>query len=63
MEKARAAVYEGPGKIIVREFPLSQIGEDGILLEVKVAGVDGSDIKIVHGEISPAQSVGTVGYG
>ena len=50
MEKARAAVYEGPGKIVVREFPLPQIGEDGMLLEVEVAGVDGSDIKIVHGD-------------
>jgi alcohol dehydrogenase len=49
-ERAVAAVYEGPETISVQEFPLPEVGPTGMLVDVTVAGIDGSDIKFLHGE-------------
>ena len=51
MEKAEAAVYEGPRRISIQDFPLPKIGSDEMLIEMEMSGVCGTDIKIYKGDI------------
>ena len=44
----RAAVYEGEGRLIVRDVPDPTPGPDEVLIEVEACGVCGSDIQIVN---------------
>ena len=46
---ARAAVYRGPERMSVEEFPLPDIGEPDMLLEVIMCGVDGSELAMYRG--------------
>ena len=48
--KAVVKYEPGEGKIEVREVPIPEIGDDDVLIEVKAAGVCGSDIAFENGE-------------
>ncbi len=41
----KAAVFEGPGKITVREVPLTPCGPDDIILKIHACGICGSDVR------------------
>lgn len=45
-ERVLAAVRTGPGTTELREFAMPEIPEDGALLEVEVAGICGTDVKM-----------------
>jgi threonine dehydrogenase-like Zn-dependent dehydrogenase len=45
-EQVLAAVRTGPGRTELREFPMPEIGDDGALLKVEVAGICGTDVKM-----------------
>ena len=45
-EQVLAAVRTGPGRTELREFPMPQIPPDGALLQVEVAGICGTDVKM-----------------
>ena len=49
---ATALVYEGPEQLRLREFPLPAVGPGGMLIEVSIAGVDGSEIHMLRGEFA-----------
>lgn len=46
---ARAAAYRGPENMGVEEFPIPDIGEGDLLLEVIMCGVDGSELAMYRG--------------
>lgn len=46
---ARAATYRGPENMNLEEFPIPEIGEDDLLLEVIMCGVDGSELAMYRG--------------
>ncbi len=48
----RAAVFERPEKIQVREVPVPSIGDDEVLIEVKYTGICGTDWSIYTGKYS-----------
>jgi len=45
-EQVLAAVRTGPGRTEMREFPMPEIPGDGALLQVEVAGICGTDVKM-----------------
>ena len=44
----RAAVYEGDGKLVIRDVPDPVPGPDEVLIEVEACGVCGSDVQIIN---------------
>jgi threonine dehydrogenase-like Zn-dependent dehydrogenase len=44
----RAAVYEGEGRLVVREVPDPVPAPDEVLIEVEACGVCGSDVQIIN---------------
>ena len=44
----RAAVYEGEGRLVVRDVPDPTPGPDEVLVEVEACGVCGSDVQIIN---------------
>jgi D-arabinose 1-dehydrogenase-like Zn-dependent alcohol dehydrogenase len=51
-EVARAIVYAGPEQLVAREFPLPEVGDDGMIVEVVLCGVDGSELHMFKGELA-----------
>jgi len=51
-KKSLAAVLEEPGKIILKEFPLPEVGPDDGLLKVEMVGICSTDVKIYQGKIT-----------
>jgi threonine dehydrogenase-like Zn-dependent dehydrogenase len=49
--KVRAAVWRGPGELVVQEWPLPEMGADEVLVRVSCCGVCGSDLHIVDGGV------------
>jgi threonine dehydrogenase-like Zn-dependent dehydrogenase len=45
-EQVLAAVRTGPGTTSYREYPMPDVGDDGALLKVEVAGICGTDVKM-----------------
>jgi threonine dehydrogenase-like Zn-dependent dehydrogenase len=45
-ERVLAAVRTGPGQTELREFPMPELPGDGALLQVEVAGICGTDVKM-----------------
>ena len=45
-EQVLAAVRTGPSKTEIREFPMPEIDEDSALMQVEVAGICGTDVKL-----------------
>ncbi len=52
LERSLAAVLEKPGKVILKEFPIPEIGPDEGLLKVEMVGVCSTDVKIYQGKIT-----------
>ena len=44
----RAAVYEGEGRLVVRDVPDPMPAPDEVLIEVEACGVCGSDVQIIN---------------
>jgi threonine dehydrogenase-like Zn-dependent dehydrogenase len=44
----RAAVYEGEGRLVVKDVPDPVPGPDEVLIEVEACGVCGSDVQIIN---------------
>ena len=57
MATSRAAVMEAPGRIGVREFPVSDPGPGAVLLKMSLSGICGTDKHTYRGE--SRQYVGT----
>jgi threonine dehydrogenase-like Zn-dependent dehydrogenase len=45
----KAIVYEGPGKITVKNVPQIKVGPKDLLIKVRAAGICGSDLEMVRG--------------
>ena len=50
MVTSRAAVMEAPGRIGVREFPVSDPGPGAVLLKMSLSGICGTDKHTYRGE-------------
>jgi len=48
----KAAVFEKPGVIAVKQVPVPQIGDDEVLIKVKLTGICGTDWSIYTGKYS-----------
>jgi len=46
----RAQVIEKPGKMVLKEVPVPEIGDDEVLIKVKMCGICGTDWKIYKGD-------------
>lgn len=46
---AKAATYRGPEQMVLEEYPIPAIGDDELLLEVIMCGVDGSELAMYRG--------------
>ncbi len=46
---AQAATYRGPESMSLEDFPIPEIGDDDLLLEVIMCGVDGSELAMYRG--------------
>lgn len=55
-----ARVYE-PGKIVIEDIPLPQLGEKDVLIRVHRVGICGTDVGVMHGHI-PAKFPITLGH-
>ncbi|WP_026487245.1 zinc-dependent alcohol dehydrogenase family protein [Caldanaerobius polysaccharolyticus] len=45
----KAAVFNGPGDIVVSDIPEPDIGDGDVLIKVKACGVCGTDLHVYHG--------------
>lgn len=55
----RAAVYRGPGRVVVEDVPVPQIEPGEVLLRVAACGICGTDLKkIQHGFVKPPAILG-----
>ncbi|RKY01483.1 MAG: alcohol dehydrogenase [Spirochaetes bacterium] len=52
VQKMKAAVVEEPGKLVVKEVPVPEIGDDEVLIKVKYTGICGTDFSIYTGKYS-----------
>ncbi|OAM92529.1 L-iditol 2-dehydrogenase [Pelosinus fermentans] len=46
----RAQVVKAPGKMEIAQVPIPEIGDDEVLIKVKMCGICGTDLKIYAGE-------------
>lgn len=51
LDTATAVVYEGPGDLSIREFPIPTLEAGELIVEVELCGVDGTEVHIVNGEM------------
>jgi len=45
----KAIVYEGPGKLIMKDVPRPKVGLNDVLIRVRAAGICGSDLEMARG--------------
>jgi alcohol dehydrogenase len=60
---ATALVYEGPENVGLRDFPLPEVGPDDMLVAVRLAGVDGSEVHMLRGEMARINELAPVIFG
>ncbi len=51
-ETMKAAVVENPNKLVVKQVPVPEIGDDEVLIKVKYTGICGTDWSIFTGKYS-----------
>ncbi len=51
-KKSLAGVLEAPGKMVMKEFPIPEVGPDEGLLKVEMVGICSTDTKIYQGKIT-----------
>ncbi len=54
MKISKAMVLESPGKMVLREFPIPEIGPEEGLLKVEMVGICGSDVGTYRGKVTRA---------
>ncbi len=57
----KAIVYEGPGKLAVKNVSQPKVGPKDVLVKVKAAGICGSDLELVRGnrvDVTPPRILG-----
>src|SRR4030065_2466570 len=54
MKTSKAMVLESPGKMVLREFPVPEIGPEEGLLKVEMVGICGSDVGTYKGKVTRA---------
>ena len=54
MKTSKAMVLESPGKMVLREFPIPEIGPEEGLLKVEMVGICGSDVGTYRGKVTRA---------
>jgi len=52
MATMKAAVFEKPGVITIRQVPIPEIGDDEVLIKIKYTGICGTDWSIYTGKYS-----------
>ncbi|MGA2545903.1 MAG: alcohol dehydrogenase catalytic domain-containing protein [Rectinemataceae bacterium] len=52
MATMKAAVFEKPGVIAIRQVPVPEIGDDEVLIKIKYTGICGTDWSIYTGKYS-----------
>lgn len=57
----KAARVSEPGKIVIEEVPLPELGENDVLIKVYRAGICGTDVGVLHGYV-PAKFPVTLGH-
>jgi threonine dehydrogenase-like Zn-dependent dehydrogenase len=57
----KAARVQEPGKIVIEEVPLPELGERDVLIKVHRAGICGTDVGVYHGYV-PAKFPVTLGH-
>jgi L-iditol 2-dehydrogenase len=61
LKNMKAIVYEGPGRLAVKNVPKPKVGPKDVLVKVKAAGFCGSDLELVRGnrvDVSPPRIPG-----
>tara|TARA_B100001750_G_C15508998_1_gene602359 strand:+ start:730 stop:1857 length:1128 start_codon:yes stop_codon:yes gene_type:complete len=59
--KGKAAVFIEAGKFEIREYPVVEIENEGILIKVSSAGICGSDLHFWRGDMKPIAAAGKPG--
>jgi len=57
----KAIIYEGPGRLVVKDVPEPKMGPRDLLIKVKAAGICGSDLEMARGnrpDVSPPRIPG-----
>ncbi|WP_285313462.1 alcohol dehydrogenase catalytic domain-containing protein [Pseudarthrobacter sp. fls2-241-R2A-168] len=62
-QTAKAVVFEGPEKFVLRELPLPDIGPEELMVEVLLCGVDGSEVHMFRGEVAWMNAAAPVIFG
>lgn len=66
MRKMKAAVFIEPGRIVLEERPIPEVGFGDVLVQVKTTTICGTDVHILKGEypVAPGRIIGheLVGY-
>src|SRR5262245_37949496 len=59
-ETMKAAVFERPGRIVIQERPIPDVGPTDALLRVTLTTICGTDVHILKGEypVAPGRVVG-----
>lgn len=60
---ARAVVYEGPERFVLRDYDLPPLGAGDLLIEVLLCGVDGSEVHMYRGEFPWLNEIAPVIFG
>jgi alcohol dehydrogenase len=60
---ATALVYEGPENVGLREFPVPVPGDEDMIVRVELAGVDGSEVHMLRGEMKRINELAPLIFG
>ena len=58
----RAVIWEGPGKLAVKEVPVPRPAADEVLIETKAVGICGTDVEIFEGRHEQSQPPLIIGH-